>query len=554
MTTALPDNPPALYPETLITFCQENAPPQAWLQKLQDTIKTAASIEPAIEGLDAAQPDGKICVFVDNSDHSLLVQPSEDVFAQVKRLATKAKGLLWVSRGGAVECANPMSALATGFLRTLRCEDRSKRYISLDLEHSPRMWSEQEASAIATVLTEAFDHSRDPTSTDFEYAARGDSILIPRVRRDQTETEALSHANANADSADLQPFRQPGRELRLTVAAPGTLDSLVFCDDPDADAPLPGGFVEIEPRAFGVNARDVMVAMGQLEQQQQHMGFECSGVISRLGPDVPAADLAVGDRVCALLSAGHWANHVRAHWTSVARVPDAMEFEAAAALPLAFVTAYYAINTLAGLQKSEKVLIHCAAGDVGQAAVMMAKLVGAEVFATVASSQEREVVEREHGIPRDHILSSSDSSFAPAVMEMTNGKGVDVILNSLTGQLLHETWSCIAPLGRFLEVGKRDVEQNNSLQMSPFTRAASFFAVDPIMLSELRGDIVSHALTAVMDGFQKGSMRPIAPITAFPMSEVETAFRTMQAGNYPGKLVVVPRGNDLIKVRMNETG
>ncbi|KAB2573735.1 Lovastatin diketide synthase mokB [Lasiodiplodia theobromae] len=544
MTTALPENPPAQWPEILIIFCQENAPPQAWLQKLQNMIKTATSTKPAIGSLGAAQPDGRICVFVDNPDFSVLVQPSEDVFTQVKRLATKAKGLLWVSRAGAVECENPMSALATGFLRTLRCEDRSKQYISLDLEHSQYMWSEQDASAIATVLREAFDASCNPSSIDFEYAARGYSILIPRVCRDQTETEALSHA-----SAELQPFYQPGRKLRLTASGAGTLDSLVFCDDPDAEKPLLGDLVEIEPRAFGVNARDVIMATtGQLEQHSA-MGFECSGVISRLGPDVPTDHLSVGDRVCALLRGHHWANRVRVHWTGVARIPDAMTFEVAASVPLAFVTAYHAVNTLAGLRQGEKVLVHCAAGDVGQAAVMMAKLVRAEVFATVASGQEREVVGRVYGIPRDHILSRSDSSFAPAIMELTDGKGVDVILNSLTGQLLHETWSCIAPLGRFVEIGKQDFEQNNSLQMSAFTRAISFFAVDSIMLSELRGDVVSHALTAVVDGFQKGGMTPIAPITTFPMSKLETALRTMQAANRLGKLVVVPLANDLVKAR-----
>ncbi|KAL1623909.1 Type I Iterative PKS [Neofusicoccum ribis] len=543
MTTALPDSPKAEYPDTVITFSQENPPPQAWLQKLQETITTATSTEPAIDSLDVARPDGKICVFVDNPDASVLVQPSEEVFAQVKQLAIGAKGLLWVSRGGAVDCENPMSALHTGFLRTLRCEDSSKRYISLDLEHGQHTRFDQEASAVAAVLREAFDYSRDASTIDFEYAARGDSILIPRVHQDQTETEALHHADA--DATELQPFGQPGRELRLGVAAPGMLDSLVFSDDPDADAPLPGGFVEIEPRAFGVNFRDVMVAMGQLEHTV--MGFECSGVVSRLGPDVPGG-LAVGDRVCALLR-GHWASRARVHWTSVARMPGAMTFEVGASLPVVFVTAYHAINTLARLQKNEKVLIHSAAGGVGQAAIMLAKLVGAEVFATVGSSQKRDFIEREYGIPQDHIFSSRDASFSQAIMEMTNGAGVDVVLNSLAGQLLHETWSCIAPFGRFVEIGKRDFEQNNNLQMSPFTRATSFFAVDLIMLGELKGDVVARALTAVMDMFREGSVRPIAPITTYPISELETAFRTMQAGKHLGKLVVVPHDNDLVKAR-----
>ncbi|KAM7203160.1 putative polyketide synthase protein [Naviculisporaceae sp. PSN 640] len=557
MSTALPS--PALeeqeQPEMLVTYVGEQPPPRVWLEQLREGIKSSTGKYPSIDRLGAseASPEGKICIFIDRPDKSALVAPTEAMFLALQQLTTRAKGVLWVSYGGAVECSNPLAALPTGFLRTLRLEDTSKRYISLDFDASngANHYSATTADAIVQVLSTAFDPSRAPNTIDFEYAMRGSSVLIPRVYEDKAATHALASTDETTDT-DLEPFNQPHRELRLTVQAPGMLDSLIFIDNPDASVPLPDSFVEIETKAFGLNFRDVMVAMNQL--QSRTMGFECAGIITKLGANIPlSSGLKVGDRVSALLR-GHWANHARVHHTSVVKIPDSLSWEIAASIPVVFVTAYYALYTLAKLQKGETVLIHSAAGGVGQAAIQLAQLRGAEVFATVGSDEKRAFLEKEYAIPADHIFSSRDNSFARKVQHLTSQKGVDVVLNSLAGELLHATWTCLAPFGRFVEIGKRDFEENNSLQMGGFTKSTSFFAVDLIMLGDLRTEVVKEVFADVMGLFEAGRLRPVGPITTYGIGEVEKAFRVMQMGRHTGKIVLLPGEGegDLVKVRRRE--
>jgi NADPH:quinone reductase-like Zn-dependent oxidoreductase len=369
--------------------------------------------------------------------------------------------------------------------------------------------------------------------------------MIPRIYEDNIKTETLT-MDQQPLTSHLQPFGQLGRDSRLVARIPGMLDSLTFADNTDTVDELPDGYVEIAPKAFGLNFRDVMVAMGQL--QTKVMGFECSGVVTRLGPNVPAdTALAIGDRVCALLR-GHWATHTQVHWTSVAKIPAAMSFEIAAAIPIVYITAYYSLYHLANIQKGETILIHSAAGGVGQAAIQFAQLAGAEIFATVGSIEKEDLIVSQYGIPRENIFSSRDTSFAQHIRQRTNGNGVDVVLNSLAGDLLHETWTCVAPFGRFVEIGKRDFEQNNSLQMSPFVRAASFFAVDLFQLGALKLHVTAGAFQAVMKYFEAGQIKPLAPISTYPISQMEKAFRIMQAGKHLGKIVIVPHAHDLVKV------
>lgn len=136
-------------------------------------------------------------------------------------------------------------------------------------------------------------------------------------------------------------------------------------------------------------------------------------------------------------------------------------------MPVAFITAYQSLYETAKLREGETVLIHAAAGAVGQAAIMLAQNRKAEIFVTVGTDIKRTFMMETYGIPADHIASSRDTSFASMIMAKTGGKGVDVVLNALSGSLLKASWNCIASFGRFVEIGKRDIEQNKALNMAP---------------------------------------------------------------------------------------
>jgi NADPH:quinone reductase-like Zn-dependent oxidoreductase len=197
---------------------------------------------------------------------------------------------------------------------------------------------------------------------------------------------------------------------------------------------------------------DIMVAMGQI--QEPAIGLEAAGVVTRVGSE--ASKFKVGDRLMTW-SLGCFSNYVRNDESMYQHIPTTMSYATAASLPMIYCTAYQSIVEEARLEKGEKILIHAAAGGVGQASIMIAQHIGAEIFATVGSQEKKDHIMKTFGIPADHIFNSRDLSFVQGIRRATNDGGVDVILNSLAGEALRESWSCLAWFGRFIELGKKDI-------------------------------------------------------------------------------------------------
>lgn len=521
------------------------APPESWLNELKSSITRATGTVPAIEPLESVNTDGKVCVFLGEIDHSILKSPNPAQFEAIKALCTKSKGLLWVTRGGAIDCENPDASLNLGFLRTLRVEYFGKRLASLDLDPRQELWSNNSVANLTEVFKKVFDYSVEEDMKDFEFADRDGVIQIPRYFVDVDRNKAMFPGSADPVLPKMEPFHQPHRPLRLTVGTPGLLDTLAFNDDPDATEDLHPDFLEVEPKAFGLNFRDVMVATGQLDGEA--MGSECSGIVTRVGPGAAAQGFKEGDRVAALLK-GHYANLVRMHWTSTVHIPDDMSFDVAATIPMSYTAAYVSLFETARLQKGETVLIHAATGGFGQAAIALAKHVGAEIFVTVGTESKRNFVVKNFGIQADHIFSSRDTSFASGVLALTQGKGVDVVLNTLAGSLLQESFNCVARFGRFIEVRKRDVELNSSLEMTAFTRAVSFTSIDLLTFAEHKGHATNRVLKDIIRLFKDNVLNAVDPVTVYPLSDIEKTFRIMQAGKHMGKIVLSVKPDDLVPV------
>lgn len=282
--------------------------------------------------------------------------------------------------------------------------------------------------------------------------------------------------------------------------------------------------------------------MGQLVNE--HIGAECSGIITAAGRSALAHELAVGDRVCAMAE-GSFANRIRCKATSVAKIGDDMPFEVAATMPVVWSTAYYSLVDVGRLRKGDTVLIHAAAGGVGQAAIILSQLIGAEVFVTVGNLEKKAFVGT-YNIPDDHIFFSRDISFSKGIMVATKGRGVDVVLNSLAGDALRVTWECLAHFGRFVEIGKRDIVANTRLEMAPFAQNTSFSSVDMTVVAAERPQLMKRLLSDVFKLHREGVLKNI-PVTVFPVSEVESAFRTLQSGKNIGKIVVKPSVLDHVK-------
>jgi NADPH:quinone reductase-like Zn-dependent oxidoreductase len=536
-----PDAPvTAAYPKISIVYDSETAP-ESWIQELVQSLASLTNAVSEIERLDQGieVADDKLYICIAELARPILSTIDENTFTILRSLLTSAKAVLWVTRGGALDCEVPDASLVTGLFRTLRNENPSTQYFHVDVDPAEPSWSFATVDVISRIARRMLCGD---FKGDSEYAQRNGHIMIPRVIEDDDQN-TLIYTQIQSPIPTTQPFHQSGRPLRMEVGTRGLLDSLRFVDDPIPTTPLPTDFVEIEPKAFGLNFRDIMVAMGQLNEMI--MGYECSGVIIKIGSAV--SGLKVGDRVIGL-TRGHYANILRLQGRNVIPVSDDISFETAASIPIVFATAYYSLYECARLRKGETVLIHAAAGGVGQAAIMLAQLAGAEVFATAGTNEKRDFLVSTYGVPPDHIFSSRSTAFAKQVLSATDNKGADVILNCLAGEILHESWNCIAALGRFVEIGKRDFELNNHLEMRPFTRNVAFFSVDLTYLLREKSQVLTEILTDVIKLLREKKIHPVQPTTVFPIAEVERAFRLMQAGKHRGKVIIQPNQGDYVKV------
>jgi NADPH:quinone reductase-like Zn-dependent oxidoreductase len=510
------------------------------MKTLQDSVATVTDGSLiSVESIESVDATGKFCIFLGDIDQSMLLKPSAAEFRAIVSLVLRCKGLLWVTRGGSIDCKTPQQAISSGFLRTLRLENTQNKYISLDLDPQPPAPGPQQANAISKILacvmgstiTNSFDR-------EFEFAERDGTILIPRLVKDFERNYFIS-AGSNFPSRIVSgSFIERGamsdRILKLDVKSSGLLETLTYKEILKYDTSMDPEYIEIEPRAFGLNFRDVMAAMGQLNETV--MGLECSGVITRVGTGAASHGFSVGCHVIALVD-GKYQNRIQVPWI-VACPMSQFDFVTAASIPMVFTTAYISLYDTAKLYKGQSILIHAATGGVGQAAIMLAQHLGAEIFATAGSSEKRKFITSKFGVSEDHVFSSRDRTFGSKLMSITGGQGVNVVLNCLSGKLLQESFNCLAPFGHFVEIGKFDSENNNYLEMAPFTRVTSFSSIDILALVRLGSPIIHRTLTSVSKLLEQGLIHPVDPIMALPLSDVEKAFRLMQVGKHMGKIIL----------------
>lgn len=539
--TAIPEVRPTIkHPDVLIITedHQSGIPAQLKpvLSGLIITIKFAT--------LEEAQPTSdQVCIVLSELNKDVLINPCMKEWDALKSIFLKSGGVLWVTQGGAVASCKPNNNLVAGFARTVRSETGNVPLMTLDLDAVNRSDDAAAVNVISSLFERYFYVGVNPRDIEHEYAVRAGVLSIPRLVEDVELAEFIA-TSQDDPKPEMQPFRQSGRPLHMIVGTPGLLDSLYFTDDDRFDDELPSDWVQMEVKATGFNFKDVMMALGQIKVKK--LGWEASGVVNALGKDVTG--FSIGDRVlcygAALFSTDYCGPALQFH-----KIPEHVSFETAAALPVTYATAYYSIHHIAHMQKGETVLIHAASGGLGQALIELCQLIGVEIFATVGTRDKKQFLMEHFKIPESHIFFSRDSSFANGVKRMTNGQGVDVIMNSLAGENLRLTWDCLAPYGRFVELGQRDIMVNTRLEMGQFHKNTTFSAFMLDYLIEQRPAVASKVVADVMDLFRSGAIKGPSPVHAFSICEVEKALQTMQTGGHMGKLVAVNKEGDMVKVR-----
>jgi len=305
-------------------------------------------------------------------------------------------------------------------------------------------------------------------------------------------------------------------------------------------------YVEIEVDATALNFKDVAKAMGLLDDESlggtasgRSLGLECSGKVTALGKEV--TNLQKGDEVYGF--AKHvLGTHAIADVRLIDRLPASLKHEEATTLITVAMTAHYALNYLARITTGERVLIHAAAGGVGLAAIQLAQNAGAEVIATAGNTEKRGIL-RALGVA--HVLDSRSVAFADEIMELTDGRGVDVVLNSLSGEMQTMSLGVLASFGRFVEIGKRDIQQNKKLGLRPFQNNLSFFAADLDRLCIEKPEIAEAVCSEVMEMIRNKTLFPL-PHRVFPASRIVDAFRYMTKAKHIGKIVVSMKGADAL--------
>lgn len=512
------------------------------LKRLLEGFGTSA----LITNLSDSKPRGKVCIVLSEIEQSLLSGPSSVQFESVQRVLSESCGVLWVTRGATIESDSPDSNLISGLARTVNLES-SSTIVTIDLDSRVPLNAEASAQTVAHVFQRNFNSDRNDEVLDVEYSERGGVIMIPRVVEDRELNPFVSSTNGEL-LPENQPFLQTGRPLSIEIGTPGQLDSLRFVDDVRMEQDLPDDHVQIEVKASTINPRDVAVAMGRAKAGR--IGSECSGIVSAVGRDVLA--LKVGDRVVCH-ARGTLCNFIQQKASNAQILPDDISFELGASLPIAYTTAYYSLFKLANLHADETVLIHSAAGSLGQAHVKLCQMSGVEIFATVASLDEKDFVMKELRIPESHIFSNRSAAFARAIMRKTENKGVDVIINSVSGEVFRQTWECIAPFGRFIELGTENLAANARLEMGKFAKNVTFAAVDLDELLNQRPEQATKIFAKVMSLIRGGAVSPALNIISFGMAEVQDALRTMQAGKHMGKVVVMHQPSEMVKVIPRDT-
>ncbi|KAG6152537.1 Type I Iterative PKS [Claviceps purpurea] len=521
-----------------IVILTERSSDDSLVRGLASGIESRTGQAPTVTSLDKAQVADKMCINLYELDCSLFEKMTADVFERLQDILLTSDMFLWVTSGAFKKAENPHRSMALGLTRTIRSET-DKKIATLDFDASTKLDASGQAKLITDTLDYMLSHVDDDDAMDMEFTEEGGSVVVPRAVED-VELNAFIQRETQPSMTYLQPFQQPGRRLKLDILRPGALDSLYFQDD--EDTPLGPDDIEIAVEATGMNFKDVMISMGQLASP--YIGVECSGTVARIGSEVES--LSVGDKVCAM-PLGAYRTFARCLATSAAKIPKDMSMETAASVPVAYCTAYYGLFEIANLQAGEKILIHAAAGGVGQCAIQLANMVGAEIFATVGSPDKKRLIMEKYGIPEDHIFHSRNTKFGPAIRTMTKGKGVDVVLNSLAGDLLRETWDCIGHFGRFIEIGKRDITSNTRLEMRRFDSNALFSSVDLTILAAERPQIMGKVMKAVMACMEDRKIGPIHPVTAMSLSDCEKALRLLQGGKTTGKLVLSHKADDQVQ-------
>ena len=439
-----------------------------------------------------------------------LARELPEVEGELPRLFVVTRQAQWVRSGDDV---NLEQAGLRGLLRVIGSEHQLLRTTQIDVD------DHTEGEQVAAQLLSGSPEDETAWRNGEWYTAR----LCPTpLVHDDRRTTVVDHVTDG---------------MRLQVRTPGDLQSMELAA---CERITPGpGQIEVAVAMSTINFADVLIAFGKfpvVDDREPQPGMDFVGVVTAVGEGV--TDHQVGDRVAGFSEGGCWRTYLTCNADLAITLPSGLSDEQAIASATANATAWYGLHDLAGIKAGDKVLIHSATGGVGQAALAIARHAGAEIFATAGNDAKRQML-RDMGI--EHVYDSRSIEFAEQIRRDTDGYGVDIVLNSLTGAAQRAGLELLAFGGRFVEIGKADVYGNTRLGLYPFRRGLTFHYLDLALMSVLQPQRVRELLETIFRLTADGVLA--APQTThYPLAEAANAVRAMSNAEHTGKLLLdMPR-------------
>lgn len=555
-------------------------------------IQAATSRLPSLEEdiFNVSTPDdiksatsGKVCIVMTEIGEPFMSHPSEAQFVAFQAVVASAHKILWITHGAYADSMCPQSNIISGLSRSIRSET-TMPFATLDLDVNFNF--DSIAEVVQNVLRIAFGTSS--SLQEMEFSHKEGQLFVPRVVNDEAMNE-FAYLQTDPLAMQLQPFGQhqaENRSLRMQfeTKAAGTsraITGVYFTDDDSTSAaPLADDEIEFEVKAAGVGAWDVMAILGECGPCTS--GIQASGIVKRVGRHLTDPRIQKGCRIACFSTAIIKKNGLSA-FATLARTTTSMvfplmsseiSFEHAAALPLAYSTAYHSLIDQARVQAGQRVLITCASDPVGEAAIALMHCTDAEVFVVARSSEEETKLLQRHqdSLQQGRIVvlnGKSQTAYKDAldcVLKLTCGEGFDVVLDltSASGSPLRELWmASLARFGCFVQVQEPTTAvlqkgRANSLQeLQPLSildttalqpKNASFITVDMLAMAAERPQMLKRIVIKVTELLEQGKLQPILSVGVYPFSQAQQVFQALQEHHEAGqqKCVLVPRDEDMV--------
>ncbi|KAI5923214.1 hypothetical protein F4810DRAFT_720380 [Camillea tinctor] len=465
-----------------------------------------------------------------------------------QHLARNTSSMVWLTSSGIIKGRDPRGAFMVGLLRAIATENPAGRFLSIDVD--ARNYQTDDSDLIQSIVDHEFALRRDGSaekSQDRELAWQDGCMWVSRIVPD-TELSVYTEPVRTPTylGAEMQPIDSQG-PVRADFETPGVLGSLYFRPYTEMLQPLPADYIDVKVEVVGANWKDLALASNRLDAVSDNLSSEYAGVVTRTGSGV--VGVSIGDRVYGV-GRGHFGNYTRVPAAFAQRLQPGDSLIEVATMPLAYMTALYALDHVAHIRRGQTILIQSASGSLGLAAIQLARYIGAEIFATVDGATQFSFLVNHMGIQADHVILSHDDVALSRAVERTKRGGFDAILSTVAGgNLLSESLEALRPMGHLIDLVQVDVLESKDMSLELFQKNAIFSSFDLMSVLDGEPELGRQLMKQVDEFYREGRIAPIRPFSVFTVSKLDQYLQSFAKGVDMGKLVVSFQSSDsLVKM------